>query len=72
MLKVIRQWVAMSGWAISRLQGLLGIFRMNQFWRKLEIAGWMKQKVRFSVGQSGRAPSGSGVYLGAYKKGMTI
>ena len=34
---------------------------------------WLDEaKVRFSVGQSGRAPSGSGVYLGAYKKGMTI
>lgn len=31
---------------------------------------WLDEaKVRFSVGQSGRAPSGSGVYLGAYKKG---
>ena len=31
---------------------------------------WLDEaKFRFSIGQSGRAPSGASVYLGAYVKG---
>ena len=49
--------------------GLAWNFQNEPFMEKARDKWLDEAKFRFSIGQSGRAPSGASVYLGAYVKG---
>ncbi len=69
MLKVTLLWDVNERMGYFPAVGLAWNFQNEPLLEKARDKWLDEAKFRFSIGQSGRAPSGASVYLGAYVKG---
>ena len=69
MLKVTLLWGRNERMGYFPAVGLAWNFQNEPLLEKARDKWLDEAKFRFSIGQSGRAPSGASVYLGAYVKG---